>query len=361
MSRVRLFAVVPVLVFAFVASAFAQGDQAGVIRGRLTSSDGLALPGATITVHSPALQGTRSAASDVNGNYAIPGLPAGDYTVRLELQGFATVERRATLPLGSAIVIDQALGPARVNETVDVKAPAASPAAADPGSFNLRTESTRLLPLGRTPFFLAELAPGLTDNTPNSNQVSIGGGFAYDNVFLVDGVDVNDNVFGQPNGLFIEEGIKEVQVRTSGLGAEYGRFAGGVINVVTQSGGNLFSGSFRTNFTNSAWSAETPFERSKGTERASKLSPTYEAVAGGPVLKDRLWYFGGTRVERTTTSNTLPQTGVAYSGKNNNRRFEGKLTGAVAPGQTLQGTFIDSRTEQYSVSHPNSIDPRALT
>src|SRR5213083_2795786 len=98
MSRVRVFALIPVLLFSFVASAFAQGEQAGSIRGRLTSSDGLALPGAMVTVQSPALQGTRSAASDVNGNYAIPGLPAGDYTVRVELQGFSTVERRANVP-----------------------------------------------------------------------------------------------------------------------------------------------------------------------------------------------------------------------------------------------------------------------
>jgi hypothetical protein len=362
MSRVlvRVCAVIAVIVLTLTTSAFAQGEQSGVIRGRLTSSDSLALPGVTVTVQSTALQGTRSTTSDVNGVYAIPGLPAGDYSVRLELQGFATVERKANVPLGSAAVVDQALGPARVNETVDVSA-AATPATAAAGSFNLRTSNTGLLPVGRTPFFLAELTPGLTDNTPNSNQVTVGGGFAYDNVFLVDGVDVNDNVFGQPNGLFIEEGIQEVQVLTSGIGAEYGRFAGGVINIVTQSGGNLFSGSFRTNLSNSAWSTETPFEKSKGTTRASKLSPTYEGVAGGPVLRDRLWYFGGARVERTTTSNLLPQTGIAYAGRNNNRRYEGKLTAAVKPGHTLQGTYIDSRTDQYAVSHPNAIDPLALT
>jgi hypothetical protein len=345
---------------ALAASAFAQGEQSGVIRGRLTSSDGLPLPGATVTVSSTALQGTRSTTSDVNGVYALPGLPAGDYAVRLELRGFAAVDRRANVPLGSAAVVDQALGPARVSETVDVSAPAGM-ASAPAGSFNLRTNKTGLLPIGRTPFFLAEITPGLTDNTPNANQVTVGGGLAYDNVFLVDGVDVNDNVFGQPNGLFIEEGIQEVQVLTSGIGAEYGRFAGGVVNIVTQSGGNLFSGSFRTNLSNSAWSTETPFERAKGTSRASKLSPTYEGVAGGPVLRDRLWYFGGARVERTTTANLLPQTGITYAGRNNNRRYEGKLTAALAPGHTLQGTFIDSRTDQYAVSHPNSIDPRALT
>src|SRR3954454_18448037 len=78
-------------------------------------------------------------------------------------------------------------------------------------------------------------------------------------------------------------------------------------------------------------------------------------------MKDRLWFFGGVRSERTTTSKLLPQTNVPYQGRNNNRRYEGKLTGTLTPGQTLQGTFIDSRTDQFAVSHPNSIDPRALT
>ena len=90
----------------------------------------------------------------------------------------------------------------------------------------------------------------------------------------VDVVDAGRGRFfaQKPNALFIEEGIQEVQVLSSGIGAQYGRFAGGVVNVVTQSGGNLFSGSVRTNLFNSAWSAETPFEESKGTTRASKLS-----------------------------------------------------------------------------------------
>jgi outer membrane receptor protein involved in Fe transport len=356
----RLVVYVLALLLTSAAPVLAQGEQSGAVRGRLTSSDGVALPGVTVTVTSPSLQGSRSTVADVNGVYSIPGLPAGDYTVRLELSGFATADRRVSVPLGSAIVVDQALKPAAVNETVDVTA-ALSPVATPAGAFNVRGDAARMLPVGRTPFLLAELAPGLTDNTPNQNQVTIGGGFAYDNKFLVDGVDVNDNVFGQPNNLFIEEGIQEVQVLTSGISAEYGRFAGGVVNVITRSGGNLFSGAFRTNLTNAAWSAETPLERARGTTRASKLSPTYEAIAGGPVLKDRLWYFGGARVERTTTANLLPQTGVAYSGKNDNRRYEGKLTGTIAPGQTLQGTYIDSRTEQFAVSHPNSIDARALT
>ena len=357
----RVLAFIPVLLLLLAAPVFAQGEQSGAVRGRIASSDGLALPGVTITVESPSLQGVRSAVTDVNGVYSIPGLPPGDYVVRFELSGFAAAQRKVAVPLGSPLVLDRTMTLEVIKETVDVKAPATAPAAAPSGAVNVRTETARLLPIGRTPFHLAELTPGLTDNTPQQNQVTIGGGMAYDNVFLVDGVDVNDNVFGQPNGLFIEEGIQEAQVLTSGVSAEFGRFGGGVVNVVTRSGGNIFSGAFRTNLSNSAWSDETPFEDGKGTKRASKLSPTYEAIAGGPVMKDRLWFFGGTRVERTTTSNLLPVTGIAYEGKNNNRRYEAKLTGTLAAGQTLQGSFIDSSTDQFSVSHPNSIDPRALT
>jgi len=357
----RVLAFIPALLLLLAAPVFAQGEQSGAVRGRIASSDGLALPGVTITVESPSLQGVRSAVTDVNGVYSIPGLPPGDYVVRFELSGFAAAQRKVSVPLGSPLVLDRTMTLEVIKETVDVKAPATAPAAAPSGAVNVRTETARLLPIGRTPFHLAELTPGLTDNTPQQNQVTIGGGMAYDNVFLVDGVDVNDNVFGQPNGLFIEEGIQEAQVLTSGVSAEFGRFGGGVVNVVTRSGGNIFSGAFRTNLSNSAWSDETPFEDGKGTKRASKLSPTYEAIAGGPVMKDRLWFFGGTRVERTTTSNLLPVTGIAYEGKNNNRRYEAKLTGTIAAGQTLQGSFIDSSTDQFSVSHPNSIDPRALT
>ena len=357
----RVFILVAALLLAVTATAFAQGEQVGAVRGRLATSDGLALPGATVTVTSPALQGGRTVASDINGVYSIPGLPPGDYTVRFEMSGLAALEKRVTVPLGSALVLDGVLSPEKVTETVTVTAPEVKPVSSPAGAFNLKTENTKHLPIGRTPFFLAELTPGLTDNTPQQNQVTIGGGVAYDNLFLVDGVDVNDNVFGQPNGLFIEEGIQEVQVLTSGVSAEYGRFAGGVINVVTRSGGNLFSGAFRANLANSAWTDETPLEDSKGTKRANKMSPTYEGIVGGPVMKDRLWFFGGVRSERTTTSNLLPLTNIAYAGENNNRRYEAKLTGTMRPGHSMQGTYIDSKTEQFAVSHPNAIDPQALT
>src|SRR5260370_9869708 len=106
---------VPVYVFALllasVAPLFAQGEQSGAIRGRLSSSDGLALPGALVIVVSPSLQGDRSAVADVNAVYTIPGLPPGDYTVRVTMSGFAAAARRPSAPLGPALVADCFRGP----------------------------------------------------------------------------------------------------------------------------------------------------------------------------------------------------------------------------------------------------------
>jgi hypothetical protein len=338
-----------------------QGQQSGTLAGRVSSSDDRPLPGATVTATCPALQGQRIAVSDINGVYHFPGLPPGQYEVTFEMNAMTAVERRVAVPLGGAVVLDQMLTLAPVVEVVDVRGARPAPVSSPAGAFNLRTEQFTLMPTGRTPFTIAELAPGLTDSTPNNNQVTIGGAFAYDNVFLMDGVDINDNVLGQPNNLFIEDAIEEVQVLTSGISAEYGRFGGGIVNVITKSGGNTYAGAFRLNLSNPAWSEETPFEKSRETRRSGKLSPTYEVTLGGPVMRDRLWFFGGARVERTTNQSVFPQTGVPFTSRNDNTRYEAKLTGTMSPGQTLQGTFVDNTTNLAMPAFGGAIDPAMLT
>src|SRR5215218_3816572 len=134
----RILLLLPALLIAIAVPAFAQGEQAGALRGRLTTSDGVALPGATIAVASPALQGGRSTVSDVNGVYSLPGLPPGEYTVRFEMTGLGQMERRVAVPLGSALVVDGMLSPGKIVEIVNVTAPATPPAAVPAGAFNLR-------------------------------------------------------------------------------------------------------------------------------------------------------------------------------------------------------------------------------
>jgi hypothetical protein len=354
------FSVFAALICLAAAPAFAQGQQTGTVGGRVSSSDRLPWPGATVTVSSDALQGLRTATTDVNGVFSIPGLPPGRYVVRFDMDGMTSVERRADVPLGGVIVVDQELAVAPISQVVEVRGATPSAVTSRTG-VNMPSGLIALLPIGRTPFLIAELAPGLTDNTPSASQVTVSGSFAYDNLFLMNGVDINDNVLGTANNLFIEDAVQEVQVLTSGISAEYGRFSGGVINVITRSGGNVFSGAFRTNFTNSAWSAETPFEKSAGASRAGKLSPTYEATAGGAVVQNRLWFFSGVRAERTTTRSAFAQTGIPFTSTNENTRYEAKLTGTIAPGHTLQGSFIDNRTNLRQPSLGASIDPATIT
>jgi hypothetical protein len=175
-------------------------------------------------------------------------------------------------------------------------------------------------------------------------------------VFLIDGVDVNDNVIGTANDLYIEDAIGEVQVLTSGISAEYGRFSGGVINIITKSGGNRLAGSYRTTFMRPSWARETPFERSNNIERGrptpanpflnNKLSHFSELTIGAPLVRDRIWFFGAGRFENSSTAGTMPATAVAYTKTNDSKRYEAKLTGTVRPSHTLQGTLLDNRVQR---------------
>lgn len=338
--------------------ARAQGQQTGTLQGTVNDSSDLALPGVTVTVTSAALQGERVTTTGGSGDYVLRGLPPGQYEVRFELNGFATVTRTTTISLGLPTEVQAKMTPAGVTETVRVVAETASTLVTPSGSANYTSTEVDTLATGRTLADIAELAPGLTANTPNGDQVSVSGAFAYDNVFLVDGVDINDNLFGSPDDLFIEDAIEQTQVITSGVSAEYGRFSGGVINAVTKSGGNVFSGSFRTDLTNPSWRDENPFEEDNDTKRPDKLGKVYQATLGGPIMRNRLWFFGAGRWEDTTNSQPLPQTGVQFDGQTTDRRYEVKLTGTVATGHTLQGSYFRNSLEQDRVTFPFSIDPR---
>ena len=296
------------------------------------------------------------------GTYEILGLPPGEYTITFDVSGFATAEDTATVPLGGTVEVNVDLEPAAVVETLQVVGVVPSALTSTETSTNITGQDVSVLPVGRDLFRTAELAPGLTDNAPNAGQVSIGGAFGYDNLFLVNGVDVNDNIFGTANDLFIEDAIEETQVLISGISAEYGRFSGGVVNAITKSGGNMFSGSFRTNLYKPSWTARTPFEASNGVERTGSLADntTYETTVGGPIVEDRLWFFYANRVQRESESETFNTTGVGYDRTLDNDRNLLKLTGTLAPGHRLEGSYLRNSTAQQRPSFGFSIDPATL-
>ena len=346
------------------ASTFAQGVQTGTIRGTVKDQQGLAVPGTTITATSPALQGSRSVVSDGQGQFTINALPPGTYTVKFTLSGFNEVTRTLTLPLGIVIEQNATIQPAGVTEAVQVTAPIPTPIATSIVGANLKHEEIEALATPRTLEGIATLSPGVTENSSNSGQIVVNGAMAFDNIFMINGVDVNDNLFAQPQNLFIEDAIEETQVLTAGISAEYGRFTGGVVNAITKSGGNSFSGSGRVNFLNPDWTTATPYEVTKNlqdTAHPNTLQERYEGTFGGPILKDRLWFFGSGRYQNVATPQVLPQTAVSVPSTNQNKRFELKLTGTVAQGHTISGGFLNNATTLTNSSGIQSfvIDPHS--
>jgi Carboxypeptidase regulatory-like domain/TonB-dependent Receptor Plug Domain len=364
----RSFLFVVALLLAGSGLALAQGSQTGVLTGTVKSADGQPLPGVTVTVKSPALIGARSTVTDANGGYILKGLAPGGYTTTFEISGFSTVEKKTNVALGENANVDASLTVATVQETVTVTAEAPSILTTNQGGQNLQGKEVDTLATGRTLSAITELAPGLTSNSPNSGQVTIGGAFSYDNVWLIDGVEVNDNLFGSANDVYIEDAIQETQVLTSGISAEYGRFSGGVINALSKRGGNDFSGSFRTDFTNASWTAQSPYEKHPcdptatcdPIDRKSSLNKFYSETLGGPIFKDRLWFFAAARQEASTTQDTFSYTGIAHSDMNDNKRFEGRLSGAVTPNHNLQFGYTRNNTTNTSPSFSFSIDPNTI-
>jgi outer membrane receptor protein involved in Fe transport len=360
----RLFTAA-IVVLACAPLAHSQGLQLGTITGVVQSADGLPLPGVTITVKSPSMQGTRGAVSDVNGVYFVKGLPAGNYTVHFELENFQAADHNnVQVTVGGTAEVTTTMSLATRTEVVTVTAAAPSPLATTTTSMSYTKREVDALAVSRRPQDIAELAPGLTNNTPNASQVTISGAFAYDNVFMINGVDVNDNLFASPNNVFIEDAIEETSVLTSGISAEYGRFTGGVINLITKSGGNTFSGSFRDNLSNPKWIHTTPREDANNILHQDVLGKIYEGTFGGPIVRDRLWFFSAGRWQKTDAPNTFAQTGGAFTSTTENKRGELKLTGTVDPNQRFQGSYIKQSndiTNTSGLSLSTVLDPSSLT
>jgi hypothetical protein len=355
LKQVALALALPILL---ASGAAAQGLQTGELMGTVSSSDGLTLPGATVTVQSPALQGVRTVVTDANGAYVVRALPPGQYEVTFEMTGLSARKEKAVIELGRQTTLNATLALAGVTEAVTVTADVTTAGLTSPTvGANYDSREITTLPTGRTPALIAELAPGLTANTPNAGQVTIAGGFAYDNVFMINGVDINDNVFGTANNVFIEDAIEETSVLTSGISAEYGRFTGGVINMITKSGGNQFSGSFRANFTNDSWTVETPREKDAGIERPDKLNQNYEATFGGPIVRDRLWFFTAGRWQDTSQTQTLQISNLPFEQSTKNKRFEIKGTGTLAANHRVQANYIRNSTDSTRLPFGFTIDP----
>lgn len=340
------------------APLFAQSTT-GTISGRVLDQQGLPVPGVTVTVESPNLQGTRVTVTSGNGDYLVTLLPSGSYTVSFDLAGFERQQRAITVAPTQVVPLNVTLGTAALSETVDVVARSADVLTQTAQSAtNFRHELISTLPTTRDLNAVMLLAPSVHPTGPNGN-FSIAGSMSYENLFLVNGVTINENLRGQAYNLYIEDAIQETTVATGGVSAEYGRFGGGVVNMITKAGGNDFSGSFRTTLNNDNWRALTPFP---GDDKVDKVVPTYEYTAGGPVLRDKLWFFTAGRLETTEQNRNLVVTAIPYTFKDLARRYEGKLTYSLSPSHRFQGAYtqIVRRQTNNTFQQSQSMDLRSL-
>jgi outer membrane receptor protein involved in Fe transport len=346
--RVRAFILGLTAVLLWASSANAQGNPTAKLSGRVTSGS-QPLQGVKVTVSSPNLQGTRSTSTSANGDYLFPALPAGEYLVTFEMDGLQKVTQEQRLSAAQASVLDTEMAAAAVTEEINV---VGELEAISEGTQTATTYTKTLidqLPAGRALNQIVALSPGVQPNGPSKDattglgNITISGAPSYENLFLLNGVVLNENIRGQAFDLFIEDAVQETTTASAGVSAEYGRFSGGVVNVLTKSGGNDFSGSFRTTFNNQKWESKTPLT----TTQTDKVVPTYEATLGGPVLRDRLWFFlAGRSLDRSTTQNTS-LTNIPFANEREQQRYEGKLTATITPRHTVFGTYskIDDKEE----------------
>lgn len=325
------------------------GQTTANLTGKVTSG-GADLPGVTVTITSPNMQGARTAITNVNGDYNFSAIPPGEYSVRFELESMQPVNKTVRVGVAQTGRADADLSVSAISEAITVTATAPAVLETTEVQTNIQADLVEDLPLARTLVGTTTLAPGVNSNGPNVGAITMSGALAADNLFLVNGAVVNENLRGQPHNLFIEDAIQETTVQTAGISAEYGRFTGGVVNAITKSGGNEFSGSFRDSLQNNDWTEKGPLQT---FDNADTINETYEATLGGRIIRDRLWFFGAGRYSDRTTPGQLtnPDAGqviVPFDAGNEERRLEGKLTGQITPKHSLVFSYLDIKQDQVN-------------
>src|SRR5258708_11208127 len=209
-------------------------------------------------------------------------MPTGDYKGTFSLSGLMDVDKNAQVNLVETTRLDADMKMSAVTEAITVTANQATVMETPQVQSNYKQETVNRLPMNRNPTAQANLTPGVTGGV---NGPSISGAMSYDNLYLVNGAVVNENLRGQPHALYIEDAIQETTVLTGGISAEFGRFTGGVVSAITKSGGNDFSGSIRDTLDNPKWTEKSFATQSDPVDHTNH---TYEETLGGRIVRARL-------------------------------------------------------------------------
>ncbi|KAA0255312.1 MAG: TonB-dependent receptor [Acidobacteria bacterium] len=341
-SRIFVFMAVLAVVALGAGVAWADGTQQGSIGGVIRDGSGQPIPGAQISAKGIGATGiSRQAFSSSNGSYAIRLLPPGKYAVEVALSGFQTVTAEVTVFTERNTAFDATLQLAVKAESVSVTAelPVVDKTNTTQGA-NVNANFTQKLALGRSYQTVIQMSPGVTGGA-NPN---VRGALSGSNVFLFDGVDTTDTSTGTFGMNFNYEAIQEVAINTGGFSAEYGRASGAVVSVITKSGTNEFHGSAKLIFNNDDWNADNkkPNEVTGVVTNRNKYDEVqyrYSGTLGGPILKDRLWFFGAVEYAPTTTPETQTVvTNEAFQQEREITLWSGKLTWQITPNHTVEAS-----------------------
>ena len=335
--------------------ALAQVEQTGSIKGTITDNEGNPLPGVTVTVTSEALMGKQTYVTTERGDYRFPALPPGTYKLVAEMPGFKTVSRENVIVrTGMIISINFTLEVTTIAEEITVLATAPT----------VDVESTKIavvmdkdmlknIPIARDLYDIVNAAPGVVSEGQASRRTSsIHGASVRGTTYALEGVNMDDPQVRYPITNINFDVMEEVEIITGGHPASVGYTDGGYVNVVTKSGGNKFSGGAILYFTNKdmaqyLWTDEQVQALGVKQPSVDKLWLDGSLTFGGPIVKDRIWFFSNGRYIRQEQksefigpyTDILGRTHTAWDYEKDEKLGFIKLTSQVTSNIKLTGMF----------------------
>ena len=310
-SKLAALMIAAVMLFAFAPHAMAQSVAVAEVDGHVTDPSGQAVVGATVKMTEIDKQQVHTVSTDSTGRFALPNLPIGAYRLEVTSSGFkAYIQSGITLQVASNIEIPVTLQIGSVTESVQVTANAAMVETKE-NSISQVIDQQRIedLPLnGRNPTQLLTLSGGTSNMTLNggdltgsknmqgsngSGQFSVAGAQANGVNFLLDGGDNNDAFSNVNMPIPFPDAIQEFNVQTNGLSAQYGLHPGGVVNIVTKSGGNAYHGNLFEYLRNGDLNARPDGVAGLQPVRDSLKRSQYGGTFGGKIIRDKLFFFAG--------------------------------------------------------------------
>lgn len=344
-----------VFAFSFLMSSYgisvlAQSSTTGFIVGTVKDPSGAAVVSATVVATSPNSIQPHSATTAGDGSFTIPNLPPGNYTVTVgDVQGFRKYRQDSiAVNLGRSTTVDVMLevGSAATEVVVNANAIAIDVSTTTAGS-NVSTDQFSYFPTARNIQGLYTIAPsatrsGLRDASGRDRDPSIAGSSGPENNYILDGISTADPAFGGGGANLPFEFVQEVEIKTGAYGAEYGKSTGGIFNVITKSGGNEVHGDVFGYFTPSGAVRAVnnfPFTGSAANGFSEK---DLGGDIGGPIVKNKLWYFGAVNPQWRTNNYLTQAFHVPVTNDVTIPFYAGKLTWAISPKHTFTfSTYSD--------------------